>query len=72
MPWVKILGILAAIGRWLYELGRRHERVDLEKEQRDLAEAMQRDFDEIGNDGRTLDDALGRLRRKSGSPRDVP
>jgi hypothetical protein len=60
-----LLKFLAAILPWLLKLIRHGERVKLEREQEQLADAYRKDMEEIGNDGRTVDDALARLRERS-------
>jgi hypothetical protein len=58
------LKFLVGLLPWLVRLIQGAERVKLEREQEQLADAYRKDMEEIGNDGRTVDDALARLRER--------
>jgi hypothetical protein len=62
--FLKALTAIFAIVQFLVGLIRRGERVKLEREQEQLADAYRKDMEEIGNDGRTVDDAVSRLRAR--------
>jgi hypothetical protein len=57
--------LLATILPWLLKLIRHGERVKLEREQEQLADAYRKDMEEIDNDNRDLDTALKRLRHRT-------
>jgi hypothetical protein len=62
--FLKTLTAIFAIVQFLVGLIRRGERVKLEREQEQLADAYRKDMDEIDGDDRTLDDAVSRLRAR--------
>jgi hypothetical protein len=59
------LKFLATILPWLVRLIQGAERVKLEREQEQLADAYRKDMDEIDGDDRDLDTALKRLRHRT-------
>jgi hypothetical protein len=63
--FLKTLTAIFAIVQFLVGLIRRGERVKLEREQEQLADAYRKDMDEIDKDDRSVDDALARLRMRN-------
>ncbi|HEV7344137.1 MAG TPA: hypothetical protein VGN60_00700 [Devosia sp.] len=64
-----LLGLLKTwLSTWLNrQQGKIEGRAEVQREQEAQAEALRQDYDEIHADDRGLDDALGRLRQRSGT-----
>lgn len=60
-----LAALIAALVRFFMWLGGQAERVKLEKEQEEAANAQREDFDRIANDGRSPDDAISKLRARA-------
>jgi hypothetical protein len=59
------LKFLVGLLPWLVRLIQGAERVKLEREQEQLADAYRKDMEEIDKDSRSVDDALARLRMRN-------
>jgi hypothetical protein len=59
------LKFLVGLLPWLLKLIQGAERVKLEREQEQLADAYRKDMEEIDKDSRSVDDALARLRMRN-------